>query len=189
MKGAATLYTREFFDTARAHLNPGGVMTLYRAAVRERPETVRSEMATFFETFPEGLVFGNVFEGHAIDSVLVGPVAPPAIWLDEIESMLRMPAFAAVDGSLVQAGLWGATDLFGNYAGRARELRDWLKDAQVNHDRDLRLQYLAGLGLNSHIGGDIYAEMLSYRTYPDDLFVASDGTVDRLKAAMDGARE
>ena len=85
--------------------------------------------------------------------------------------------------------MWGAADLFGNYAGRARDLRDWLNGAQVNHDRDLRLQYLAGLGLNSHIGGDIYAEILSYRTYPDDLFVASESTVDRIKAAMEGARE
>src|SRR5438067_6259707 len=28
VKGAAMLYTKEFFETARAHLNPGGVMTL-----------------------------------------------------------------------------------------------------------------------------------------------------------------
>jgi hypothetical protein len=31
--------------------------------------------------------------------------------------------------------------------------------------------------------------MLEYRTYPDDLFVATGGTVDDLKAAMSGVRE
>ena len=35
VKGAATLYTREFFEVVKRHLNPGGVVTLLRAAVRE----------------------------------------------------------------------------------------------------------------------------------------------------------
>ncbi len=157
--------------------------------IESSPAAVKSEVATFFETFPEALVFGNVFEGHAIDTVLVGQAQKPAIWVDEIEGMLRHPAFAAVDSSLIQAGIYGAADLFGNYAGRARDLKGWLADAQVNRDRDLRLQYLAGLGLNEHSGDEIYREMLDYRTYPDDLFVATEGTVDDLKAAMAGVRE
>jgi spermidine synthase len=189
VKGAATLYTREFFETARQHLNPGGVMTLYVQLFESSPAAVKSEMATFFQAFPDGLVFGNTFEGHAIDTVLVGPTGPQQIWVDETESLLRQPAFAPVDGSLMQAGLYGAVDLFGNYAGRASDLRGWLADAQINHDRDLRLQYLAGLGLNQHVGEEIYREMLAYRTYPDDLFVASDSTVGKLKAAMAGERE
>jgi spermidine synthase len=189
VKGAATLYTREFFEVAKQHLNPGGVMTLYVQLFESSPEAVKSEVATFFEAFPEGLIFGNSFEGHAIDTVLLGQVEKPEIWVDEIETALRSPAFATVDSSLVQAGLYGAVDLLGNYAGRARDLKGWLGDAQVNHDRDLRLQYLAGLGLNLHAGDDIYRELLAYRTYPDDLFVASESTVEKLKAAMDGVRE
>ncbi len=189
VKGAATLYTKEFFDVARQHLNPGGVMTLYVQLFESSPAAVKSEVATFFEAFPEALVFGNVFEGHAIDTVLVGQAQKPAIWVDEIEGMLRHPSFAAVDSSLIQAGIYGAADLFGNYAGRARDLKGWLADAQVNRDRDLRLQYLAGLGLNEHSGDEIYREMLDYRTYPDDIFVATEGTVDDLKAAMSGVRE
>lgn len=189
VKGAATLYTREFFDTARAHLNPGGVMTLYVQLFESSPAAVKSEIATFFQTFPEGLVFGNMFDGHAIDTVLLGSVEPPQIWVDELETMLRSPSFAAMDSSLVQAGLFGAVELFGNYAGRARELQGWMVDAEINHDKDLRLQFLAGLGLNTHSGDEIYRDLLSYRSYPDDLFVASESTVVKLKAAMDGIRE
>jgi spermidine synthase len=189
VKGAATLYTREFFDTARAHLNPGGVMTLYVQLFESSPEAVKSEIGTFFQTFPEGLVFGNMFDGHAIDTVLLGSVEPPQIWVDELETMLRSPTFAPVDSSLVQAGLFGAVELFGNYAGRARDLQGWLADAEINHDKDLRLQFLAGLGLNTHSGDEIYRDLLSYRTYPDDLFVASESTMTKLKAAMDGIRE
>jgi spermidine synthase len=189
VKGAATLYTREFFDTARRHLNPGGVMTLYVQLFESSPQAVKSEVATFFSAFPEGLVFANTFEGHAIDMVLVGPLEPPKIWIDEIEDLLRSPGFAPVDGSLMQAGLYGATDLFGNYAGRARDLAGWLADAEVTHDLDLRLQYLAGLGLNQHAGDEIYREMLAYRSFPDDLFVGSESTLDELKAVMAGTRE
>ena len=189
VKGAATLYTREFFDVARAHLNPGGVMTLYVQLFESSHEAVKSEVATFFDAFPQGMIFGNVFEGHAIDSVLVGQAEAPSIWVDEIEDQLRSPGFAPVDSSLMQAGIYGAVDLMGNYAGRASDLRGWLADAQINHDRDLRLQYLAGLGLNLHAGDDIYREILSYRSFPDDLFVASEGTIEKLKAAMDGVRE
>ncbi|MGC4085814.1 MAG: fused MFS/spermidine synthase [Vicinamibacterales bacterium] len=137
VKGAATLYTREFFDVARAHLNPGGVMTLYVQLFESSPDAVKSEVATFFEAFPEGLIFGNMFDGHAIDTVLLGQVEPPRIWVDEIETMLRSPGFAEADSSLVQAGLFGAVELFGNYAGRARDLGGWLADAQINHDKDL----------------------------------------------------
>jgi len=189
VKGAATLYTREFFETARQHLNPGGVMTLYVQLFESSPEAVKSEVATFFEAFPEGLIFGNVFEGHAIDTVLVGQAERPEIWVDEIETTLRSPAFAPVDSSLVQAGLYGAVELLGNYAGRARDLAGWLADAEINRDKDLRLQYLAGLGLNLHAGDDIYREILSYRSFPDDLFVASESTIEQLKAAMNGVRE
>jgi len=189
VKGAASLYTREFFDVARRHLNPGGVMTLYVQLFESSPEAVKSEMATFFEAFPEALVFGNMFEGHAIDTVLLGQVEAPKIWVDDVETQLRSPRFAPVDSSLVQAGLYGAVDLFGNYAGRARDLKGWVADAQVNHDLDLRLQYLAGLGLNMHVGDAIYRDLVSYRTFPEDLFVASDSTLDRLKEAMEGVRE
>ncbi|MGE3176091.1 MAG: spermidine synthase [Vicinamibacterales bacterium] len=189
VKGAATLYTREFFETARAHLNPGGVMTLYVQLFESSPEAVKSEVATFFEAFPEGLVFGNLFDGRAIDTVLLGQVERPKIWVDEIEDMLRSPGFAAVDSSLVQAGIFGAAELFGSYAGRAPDLAGWLADAQINRDRDLRLQYLAGLGLNQHSGDDIYRDLVSYRAYPDDLFVASESMRGKLQAVMDGIRE
>src|SRR5262249_3364879 len=42
VKGAASLYTREFFETARRHLNPGGVMTLYVQLFESSPEAVKS---------------------------------------------------------------------------------------------------------------------------------------------------
>ncbi len=189
VKGAATLYTKEFFDAARAHLNPDGVMTLFVQLYESSLEAVRSEVATFFSSFPNGLIFGNTYEGHAIDTVLVGQAEAPEIYLDEIDETLRTPAFAGVVRSLGEIGLIGATDLFGNYAGRARDLKAWTDRAQINRDRNLRLQYLAGFGVNLHDGDSIYADILQYRQFPEDLFIASESTIWRLRQTLDGVRE
>jgi spermidine synthase len=74
-----------------------------------------------------------------------------------------------------------AVDLLASYAGRAADLRPWLQDAAINHDGDLRLQYLAGLGLNANEGDRVYAEILKYRRYPDDLFAGSESTLAALR--------
>jgi spermidine synthase len=189
VKGAATLYTKEFFDAARAHLNPGGAMTLFVQLYESSAVAVKSEVATFFSTFPEGLLFGNTFDGSAFDTVLVGPIAPPQIDLEVVDQALRSPAFARVARSLGEIGMYSAHDLFANYAGRARDLERWTADAQINRDRNLRLQYLAGSSVNLHDGNRIYHDILSYRTFPDDLFVGSATTLWGLRQAIEGARE
>ena len=49
----------------------------------------------------------------------------------------------------------------------------------MNDDRNLRLQYLAGLGLNSFKSAQIYSTLLSYRKFPEGLLAGSE---ERLKA-------
>ena len=73
--------------------------------------------------------------------------------------------------SLREIGMNSAVDLFSTYAGMKSDLAPWLADAAINRDRNLRLQYLAGLGLNLYQSDAIYADMLQYRRYPDELFV------------------
>jgi spermidine synthase len=189
VKGAATLYTQEFFETARRHLNPGGVMTVFVQLYESSPAAVKSEAATFFDTFPNGLIFGNTFDGSAIDTVLVGQVEPPEVDLDAVDEALRAPAFATVARSLGEIGFHSAADLFGNYAGRARDLKPWMAGAQINRDRNLRLQYLAGSSVNLHEGDVIYHDILQYRVFPDDLFAGAASTKWWLKQLLEGARE
>ena len=77
--------------------------------------------------------------------------------------------------SLSDVGFHSAVDLLSTYAGRKADLAPWLKGAQINQDHNLRLQYLAGMGLNLYQGRVIYDEMLRYRQFPEGLFVAPDG--------------
>ena len=124
VKGAATLYTKEFFQAARDHLNPGGVVTLFVQLYDSSPDAVKSEIATFFEVFPNGLIAGNTFRGIGYDTVLLGQVEPTRIDLDEIEARLERSDFAPVAASLREIGLASAVDLFSTYAGRAIDLED-----------------------------------------------------------------
>jgi spermidine synthase len=181
VKGAATLYTREFFEAARAHLNPGGVVTLFVQLYESTPEAVKSEMATFFTVFPDGIIAGNTFRGVGYDTVLLGQAGPARIDVDALDARLNDPAYAPVAQSLRDVGVRSAVDLLASYAGRAMDLQPWLRDAAINHDGDLRLQYLAGLGLNANEGDRVYAEILKYRRYPDDLFVGSEATIALLR--------
>jgi len=189
VKGAAMLYTVEFFQMAKRHLNPGGVVTLFVQLYESNTEAVKSEIGTFLEVFPDGIVFGNTNEGKGYDLVLVGQNQPTKIDVDAIQAKLQRPEYEPVARSLRQIGMTSAVDLFATYAGRKPDLEPWLRDATLNRDSNLRLQYLAGLGLNLYQADVIYADMLKHVSkMPEDLFVASDATRQRLFAAIHTAQ-
>jgi spermidine synthase len=189
VKGAAMLYTLEFFEEVKRHLNPGGVVTLFVQLYESNTAAVKSEIATFLQAFPNGIVWGNTSEGKGYDLVLLGQVEPTRIDVDAIQTKLRRPEYDQVAQSLREIGMTSAVDLFSTYAGRKGDLAPWLADASINRDRNLRLQYLAGLGLNLYQADAIYSDMLRYVTkMPDDLFVASDQTRRTLFAAISSAQ-
>jgi spermidine synthase len=59
-------------------------------------------------------------------------------------------------------------------------LEPWLGDAEINRDRNLRLQYLAGMELNSYQSETIFEAIVACRAYPDDLFLFSGEPDDEL---------
>ncbi|MEP6491143.1 MAG: fused MFS/spermidine synthase [bacterium] len=186
VKGAATLYTQEFFNVVKDHLNPGGVVTLFVQLYESNTEAVKSEVATFFNAFPNGVVFGNTNNGGGYDLVLVGQLGTMKIDVDAIERRLATPEYAVVAQSLREIGFNNATELFATFAGNEPMLRPWLADAQINHDRNLRLQYLAGLGLNIYDQAGIYSQMLQYRKYPEGLFTGTPQQMAQIRAAAGG---
>ena len=186
VKGAATLYTREFFREAKSHLNPGGVMTVFVQLYESGMPAVKSEIATFLEVFPNGVVFGNTHRGGGYDVVLMGRADDTPINIDTIDERLSSPAFAQVAQSLREIGFNTGLELLSTYAGDAVSLRPWLADAQVNTDRNLRLQYLAGLGVNAYEQATIYSQILSYRQAPGALFTGTPEKVQMLRAGVVG---
>jgi spermidine synthase len=173
VKGAATLYTQEFFENAKDHLNPGGAMTLWVQLYENSLDAVKSEMATFFKVFPHGVVWSNSKDGAGNDMVLLGQNEPIQIDLDQMEGNISSPEYAPVAQSLREIGINSAIELFSTYAGSAEDLRSWLADAQINRDRNLRLQYLAGMSANLYRSAQIYADMVRHARYPEGMFTGS----------------
>jgi spermidine synthase len=184
VKGAATLYTKEFFELAKRHLNPGGVVTVFVQLYESSEATVKSEVGTFLNAFPDGMIFGNSLGGLGYDVVLLGEVEPAPIDVDDIERRLNRPEYAEVKKSLGEIGFNSARQLFSRYAAGASQLQGWLADAELNRDSNLRLQYLAGLGLNLHDESRIYAHITEFRHYPEGVFQGSAESLEALKEAM-----
>jgi spermidine synthase len=184
VKGAANLYTREFWELAKRHLNPGGAVTVFVQLYESGMAAVKSEVATFFEAFPNGTVWGNTVQGQGYDVVLLGQAEPSRIDVDAMDGLLQRPEFALVAQSLREIGFDSAVSLLSTYGGRGAELAAWLKDAEINRDDNLRLQFLAGFGMNVDERAEIYRGMLGFRHYPDDLFKGSPADLSALRAAL-----
>ncbi len=184
VKGIAPLYSTEYFELVKKHLNPGGFVTQWVPLYESNFETVQSEIATFFQAFPNGTIWGNLSgDGEGYDTVLLGQAEPLKVNMDDIEERLERPDYKAVAESLKEVGFKDLYTLLSTYAVQASDLRSWLVHAQINRDRNLRLQYLAGMGLNYYLAPQIYNEMLERSAYPSNIF---SGSADKMRALRDG---
>jgi len=186
VKGAAALYTKEYFELVKQHLNPDGLVTQWVPLYESNRGVVKSELATFFNVFPGGTIWSNDQDGEGYDIVLLGQADAKPINLDEVQQ--RMQRDGSVAQSLQEVGFKSLVSLLGTYAGQGPDLEPWLKHAEINRDRNLRLQYLAGLGLNLAQGGLIYDEMLHYRRFPEGLFVGSEQRKQMLRLVIEQSK-
>jgi spermidine synthase len=173
VKGSSSLYSKQYFELAKQHLRPGGIVTQWVPLYESDLATVKSELATFFDVFPNGTVWANTINGEGYDVVLLGQVEPLNLNVDALEDRWSRPDYARVAQSMGAVNFHSATDVLATYAGRASDMKRWLAGADINDDMTMRLQYLAGMGLNVDDPAAIYAEMLRYRRFPRDLFTGS----------------
>ena len=187
VKGAASLYTKEYFELVKAHLNPGGVVTQWVPLYQSTEDVIKSEVATFFDVFPFGTIWSNQYaSGGGYDVVMLAK--PEALHVDPaaLDARLKRPDHARLEADLTQVELAGVDGLMATYAGQARDLRPWLADAQINTDRNLRLEYLAGMANNVY-DAQIYQDMLAYRRFPEEMFTAAPEWLERLRKVMERA--
>jgi spermidine synthase len=132
-------------------------------------------------------VFANTINGAGYDLVLFGQLEDSKIDVDAVQARLDDPANDAITQSLRQIGIFTAVDLFGTYAGGQADMQNWLSDAIINTDRNLKLQYLAGLGLNLYQSDAIYKALSRDAKYPETLFQGSPETLAALRSRIEGA--
>jgi spermidine synthase len=168
----------------KRHLNPGGVVAQWLPVYDSDEETVKTELATFFDVFPNATVWSNYTAGDGYDLVLIGREDAAPIDVDALQKRLDQPAYKQVAASLADAGFPSGLELLATYAGRAADLAPLLAGVPVNEDLNLRLQYLAGMSLNSVSSPEIYRDILAYRQFPEGLFAGAGEQIDALRAVL-----
>src|SRR6185503_16650216 len=187
VKGAAALYTREFWQLCKDRLNDGGVATVFVQLYETTEDAVRSELETFFDVFPNGVVFANTVEGVGYDAVLVGFRGDGPIDVADLTRRLEQGNYARVASSLRAVGFDSGVDLLSTYVAGAASLQPWLAGAQINTDRNLRLQYLAGEGLNVLAAGRIFEDLASSGpSFPSELFAGTPAQLEELRQRVAG---
>jgi len=185
VKGCAALNTVEYYQMCKEHLNPGGVMSLWIPLYESNDATIKSVLATFFHVYTNGIFWSNDQNGDGYDAVLFGQPDGTKIDLDKWQARLDRPDYDKVKESLADVGFHSANDLLATYAGRAEDLQEWMQGAEINWDKNLRLQYLAGMWLNNYNGTGLLAGITKHYKFPDAMFVGSEelkkGLQDQLK--------
>lgn len=185
VKGAASLYTEEFWALAKSKLNPGGVVTVFVQLYESTEDAVKSEIATFLKVFPNGAIFSNTQSGTGYDLVLVGLADDDRIDVNRMIERFEHPRYAQVRASLAEVSLVNVTDLLSTFAGQTADLSHWLEGAEINIDKNMRLQYLAGMGLNLYENINIYNNMLEQGiVYPENLFVGEEEVLQELEGKI-----
>jgi hypothetical protein len=159
-------------------------MTQWVPLYESTDDVVRSELATFFDVFPNGTVWGNDIDGRGYDVVLAARAEPMRVDIGALQQRLDRPDHAYVAMSLAEVGFTSMFSLLSTYAGQGPDLAEWLAGADINRDRSLRLMYTAGMGLNRYQQAAIYDEMLRRRRFPEDLFVGVSNDRELLRSIL-----
>ena len=138
MAGVASLFTREFFEAARARLRPGGLLCQWAHTYDISQADLQSIVRTFGSVFPHGSLW-LVGEG---DLLLIGATD------SDIDAKLAAVAEGARKGStpamLASLGISETAapfSLLSLYAGGAHELERYGGDAAIQTDDRMALEY------------------------------------------------
>ncbi len=183
VSGSAALYSAEYYELVKQRLNPGGVVAQWLPLYETSEEAVKSSLATFMEAFPDGTVWNSDIFGDGYDVVMIGSVDPMTVDVGAIDA--RLATDLRVRESLAAVDFYSGVEVLSSFVGRAEDFGPWLADAQVNRDRSLRLQYLAGLAIDENNSVPIFQAMSAYRRYPEGLFVAPPEVQAELRRAFD----
>jgi spermidine synthase len=141
--GTASLYTREHFEAARAHLAPGGLFCQWLPLYQLSPAEFAIVAATFLDVFPQARVLrGDFYGDFPIVALLGGALPDPA----RVAPAARALAARGERDRWVAdpAGVWAL------YVGPLEALGHGLHDAPRQSDAHPVLEYRAARG---HAGG------------------------------------
>ena len=157
MAGVATLFTREFFEAARARLTADGLLCQWAHTYDISQEDLQSIVRTFASVFPRGTMW---LVGEA-DLLLIGGSGNDLTSrLAGLASEIRNPPTAEM---LATVGIRAADapfDLLSLYVGGPNELERYSQGAVVQTDDRTALEFSAPRGIYGKTGSDNAAALL-----------------------------
>ncbi len=184
VRGAAALYSDEYYQLVKDHLNPGGVVTQWVPLYETNMDGVKIQMKTFFENFTHSSVWMANLEHGIYDAVLVGHLHDPARDLNTTQRLISDNP--GLDQSLGEVDLNRVENFFGTYICSGDDLRDWVRDTPLNLDDNMSLEYVAGMAINSNTKYEIFKDMVQHCSVPDFLGPKND---PRLPGILQQVRE
>ncbi|HUE89825.1 MAG TPA: fused MFS/spermidine synthase [Vicinamibacterales bacterium] len=134
MAGIASLFTREFFEAAKARLTPGGVLCQWAHTYDISTRDLRSIVATFVSVFPEGTLW-LVGDG---DVLLIGSNTPLAPRLADIATAWQRPG---VGEDLASVGARVPHHILSMFVAHGEKLAEWSAGAPVQSDNRAALEF------------------------------------------------
>jgi spermidine synthase len=127
----ASLYTKEYFQSARAHLNPGGLfMSWIDVYTTESFEVMQSVIGTVMDVFPHVTLWFMTTE-PAPFFVIVGSETPQRFSPAHITAELARPA---VRDSLAVINCHDSGDVLSCYIADEQDLKRYVCDYRTNSD-------------------------------------------------------
>lgn len=161
VRGAAALYSEEYYRLAKSRLNPGGVIAQWVPLYETDAAAVKSEIAAFASIFPDA-TFWRAPGSYDLIMLARRDGAP----IDASQLERGLAANPRVRDALSPIGMDSAIRILHAYGTNAHDLAPWLKDAEVNRDSNLRLEYLAALAVDHKDARSLYGEIDAYRRWP-----------------------
>jgi tetratricopeptide (TPR) repeat protein len=134
MAGIASLFTREFFATARARLTPGGVFCQWAHTYDMSDRDLRSIVATFLSEFPEGTAW-LIGDG---DVLLIGSTGSLVPQLSQVAA--RWSRAGAAD-DLGGVGVRSPLGVLSLFVAEGEALSAWSTGAPLQTDQRARLEF------------------------------------------------
>jgi spermidine synthase len=134
MAGVASLFTREFFESARGKLAPGGVLCQWAHTYDISDNDFRSIVATFLSVFPNGSLW-LIGEG---DVLLIGTSERLESRLGEMARRWERPGVAS---DLLDVGVRQPFDLLSMFVAEGQSLTSYAGGAPVQTDDRSALEF------------------------------------------------
>jgi len=160
--GEAALFTKEYFQSVRDHLEPAGVFCCWMQAYQMSPDQFGTIMRTYQSVFPEATLWETL---TGADFMLVGSVAPIRLDLATMDKRMQSKTVAE---DLKRISFNGIAELLGRFLMGPRHFIMSAGDGEYHIDDRMQLEYMAPRYLYSALNPyrEFYDKITRFREHP-----------------------